>query len=208
VGALNISPSELAALFGAMAVLAAAPSVSVLTVAARAGSHGFRHGAATAAGIVAGDLLFVLLAAFGLALLVEALGGLTRLLPYAAGAYMIALGVVLWRSRTNPTAQDGASAASLPASFWAGLLITLADQKAVLFYMGFLPAFIDIGALTTADIGAVMLITLLAVGGVKLGYAWAAGRAGALIGRRAGVFVNRLAACVLVLAGVAAMAGG
>jgi threonine/homoserine/homoserine lactone efflux protein len=165
------------------------------------------HGAATAAGIVAGDLLFVLLAAFGLALLVESLGALARWLPYAAGVYMIALGVALWRSRPKPTAHGGTSTASLPASFWAGLLITLADQKAVLFYMGFLPAFVDLGALTVADAGAITLITLLAVGGVKLGYAWAAGRAGALIGRRAGVLVNRLAACVLVLAGVAAMAG-
>jgi threonine/homoserine/homoserine lactone efflux protein len=205
--ALSLSLPELAALFGAMAVLAAAPSVSVLTVAARAGSHGFGHGAATAAGIVAGDLLFVLLAAFGLALLVESLGALARLLPYVAGVYMIALGVLLWRSRPNPTPRSGTSTASLPASFWTGLLITLADQKAVLFYMGFLPAFIDIDALTAVDVGAITLITLLAVGGVKLGYAWAAGRTGALIRRGAGVLVNRLAACVLVLAGVAAMAG-
>jgi len=48
------------ALFGAIAVLAAVPSMSVLTVAARSVSAGFAHGAAAAMGVVVGDVLFIL----------------------------------------------------------------------------------------------------------------------------------------------------
>lgn len=47
------------ALFGAMAVLAAVPSMSVLTVAASV-SAGFAHGAVAAMGVVVGDVLFIL----------------------------------------------------------------------------------------------------------------------------------------------------
>ncbi|WP_296895702.1 hypothetical protein [Thiobacillus sp.] len=47
------------ALFGPMAVLAAVPSMSVLTVAARSASAGFVHGTA-AMGVVVGDVLFIL----------------------------------------------------------------------------------------------------------------------------------------------------
>lgn len=70
------------ALFGAMAVLAAVPSVSVLAVAARSVSDGFAHGAATAMGVVVGDVLFILLALFGLALLAEAMGDLFFLVEW------------------------------------------------------------------------------------------------------------------------------
>ena len=55
-----------------------------------------------------------------------------------------------------------------------GLLVTLGDQKAVVFYLGFLPAFIELGTLSHPDIGAVLASAVLAVGGVKLGYAYAA----------------------------------
>ena len=87
------------ALFTAMAVLAAVPSTSVLVVSARSASSGFRHGALTAAGIVLGDIVFILLAVFGLALLVEVMGPAFVLVKYAGGAYLLWLGAMIWRSR-------------------------------------------------------------------------------------------------------------
>lgn len=65
---------DIGAMSVAMALLAAVPSVSVATVVARAASAGFTHGALVALGIVAGDILFILAAIFGLVLLAEALG--------------------------------------------------------------------------------------------------------------------------------------
>lgn len=91
----GLSLSSMVALFGAMAVLAAVPGVSVLAVSARAAAFGFIHGAFTAMGIVAGDIVFILLAIFGLALLVEALGGMFFLIKYVGGvklAYAYAAG--------------------------------------------------------------------------------------------------------------------
>lgn len=208
----TLQPGNAAALFAAMAVLAAVPSVSVLAVTARAASAGFAHGAATALGIVAADILFVLLAVFGLVLLIEALGDAFVLVEYAAGGYLVWLGVRQWRARSRGPGRGDGDGASLAGSFLTGLLLTLGDQKAVLFYLGFLPAFLDLDALTTWDVGLVAAITLCAVGGVKLGYAYAADRAGARLGGDAGRALTGLAAAVMVGAGlwlvVAAVSGG
>jgi len=193
--------TNMVTLFGAMAALAAVPSVSVLVVSARSATSGFVHGVFTAAGIVVGDLLFILLAVFGLALLVEAMGSMFFLVKYMSGAYLIWLGTVLWRARENITEISDTTGSSLRSSFMTGLFITLGDQKAVLFYLGFLPAFVDPAKMSHADVGVVMAITVLAVGGVKVAYAYAADRAGATFGVRVGKTINILAAWIMIAAG-------
>ncbi|HBE31774.1 MAG TPA: hypothetical protein DD990_10685, partial [Cyanobacteria bacterium UBA11368] len=47
---------------------------------------------------------------------------------------------------------------SLLSSFMTGLLITLADQKAILFYFGFFPAFLDISKISYLDTGIIIAI--------------------------------------------------
>jgi threonine/homoserine/homoserine lactone efflux protein len=194
--------SKILALFAAMALLAALPSVSVLAVTARSASSGFWHGVATAIGIVVGDIIFILIAVFGLVLLVEALGSAFFLIKYICGAYLIWLGVRLWRSRSQQPQRQENSGSSLLGSFMTGLLITLGDQKAVLFYMGFFPAFLDLTKLTYTDIGILILVTLFAVGGVKIGYAYAADRASIFLGDKMVGAMHVIAACIMVMAGI------
>ncbi|HEY0975406.1 MAG TPA: LysE family translocator [Solimonas sp.] len=205
---LALTWTSAAALFGAMALLAALPSVSVFAVASRAAAQGFRHGALTALGVVVGDLLFIALAIFGLGLLAEAMGERWVWLRYAAALYLMWLGWRLWRA-----APGGASANGMPppasagASFMTGLLITLADQKAIFFYLGFFPAFLDLAAMTWLDALWIMLIAVVSVGGVKLIYAALADRAGHWLGGGAARMLNRLAAAVLVGAAVMLVLG-
>lgn len=199
---LNLSLISAAALFAAMALLAAMPSVSVLAVTARAASAGFAHGALTSLGVVVGDLIFIALAIFGLALLAEALGDGVVLVRYAGGLYLIWLGVRVWRATGRSEDPQRALVTSRWSSFMAGLLITLADQKAVLFYLGFLPAFVDLSTMSVLDAVAVGMIAVVSVGGVKLAYAWAAGRAGTWLGAGASGWMNRIASVVMVVAGV------
>lgn len=200
--------ANLAALFGAMIVLAAAPSVSVMLVTARSASSGFAHGACAALGVVAGDVVFILAAVFGLALVVDVLGNAAFLITYAAAAYLVWLGLRLMRSGARPRASASSSVPSLHGSFMAGLLLTLADQKAVLFYLAFLPAFFDLTEFSWLDLAALLIVTILAVGGVKLAYAYAGQRAAAcitpLIARR----LNILAGGALLLAAAMLIARG
>lgn len=191
---------DLLLLFATMAALAAVPSVSVMTVCARATGYGLAHGAWTALGIVAGDVIFVLLAVFGLGLLVQAAGDWFFLLRYIAGAYLIWLGITMWRARRGTI--GGTDSASRRSSFATGLLITLADQKAILFYLGLLPAAVDTNTFGPADVAAVLAVTVASVGGVKLAYAYLASKGGEHLSAKYTRHLNIVAAILLVLAGL------
>ena len=67
----SLSLASVLALLGTMIVLAVIPSVSVLAVSARAAAFGFTHGMFTAFGIVIADIIFILLAVYGLALVAD-----------------------------------------------------------------------------------------------------------------------------------------
>lgn len=175
---------EIIALFSALFLLALMPSTSVALVVARASTAGFPHGAAVAAGIVLGDLVFVFLAVLGMTALAEMLGGLFLVLRYLAGFYLIWFGVSLIRSASSPQCAVSASAHSalvhsapgLAASFVSGLVLTLGDMKAIFFYASLFPVFVDLTAIGTSDIAIIIALTVVAVGGVKLAYAFLAGR--------------------------------
>ena len=193
---MSLGLDGMAALFGAMALLAAVPSVSVLIVSARAASAGFGHGALAAAGIVAADILFILLALFGLALAAQALGDAVIWLRYAAALWLLWLAFGLLRAGAAPGPEAPPRPTRL-SSFMAGFLLTLGDQKAILFYLGFFPAFLDLAAMTAGDAIAIVLIAIVAVGGVKLAWAYAAARTGGIVGAKAGRALNLAAAALL-----------
>lgn len=204
----------LTVLFGIMFVGALIPGLSVITVTARTVSSGFLHGVFTTAGIVLGDILFILIAIYGLAFLFEALGEHFRYLEYLGGAYLLFIAVTLMRTSVQPLAPESRLATSRLASFLAGLTITLSDQKAILFYLGFFPAFLDLASMTILDAGIIVAISILAVGGPKLGYALLAQRARVLFTKPqalqglnlvAGVLIFAVGIYVLLRAG---MAGG
>lgn len=200
---INISLASVLGLLSSMFVLAMIPSVSVLTVSARSASAGFIHGVATTIGIITGDLCYIALAIFGLALLTEAMGERSYLIKYAGGVYMIWIGIRLWMASGEPiSAEPQANASSLGFSFMTGLLLTLADQKVVIFYLGFLPAFIDLAEISYLDAAIIMAITIVAVGSVKLAYAFIASKAGTVFGPKVSMLLNRSASGVMVGVGL------
>ncbi len=194
------------ALFATLALLAAVPSLSVLTVVSRALALGPRHGALAAAGIVAGDVFYIVLALFGGAA-VFALGGLWSEALRVLGAILLA--VLAWRQWQAVGHGVGrpASVGARVSSFVAGLVVTLADAKAVLFYLVLLPAFVDVGALAATDALCVVAVAVLAVGGVKCVYALAAARAAAWIDAGRARWPGRAAACALGGAALFLLAG-
>lgn len=172
------------ALFGIMACLAALPSSSVALVVVHSAAANLRSGLAVSLGIVAGDLLFATLAVVGMTTLAEALGSLFILLRYCAAAYLLWLGVGLIRSATSDASKSEFPVArTLHGSFLAGFLLTLGDVKAILFYASLFPAFVDLANLSAGDMAIIMVITALAVGGVKVVYAVAAQRVALTVGR-------------------------
>lgn len=179
-------------LFAIMAALAALPGASVALVVVRSATLGIGNGLAVTAGILLGDLVFILLAVLGLSAIAQALGGLFLIIRYLGAAYLIWLGFTLFRTTgaTRSGANRSAGAGGLLTSFLAGFFLTLGDIKAILFYVSLFPVFIEVSALRLADVLMVMSITIVSVGGVKVIYALAAAR----IAARAGGFAYENAA--------------
>jgi threonine/homoserine/homoserine lactone efflux protein len=170
---ITLNLMELLGLLAAMTALALVPSTSVALVVARSASAGFSHGSAVVAGIVLADLVFVFLAVFGMAALAEIGGGFFAVLRFLAGGYLIWFGFHLLRSTASHqlvTAER--SAAKLSSSFLSGLLLTFGDIKAIFFYASLFPVFVDLAVISPLDIAIIAAVTVIAVGGVKLGYAY------------------------------------
>ncbi|MCC5642878.1 LysE family translocator [Nostoc sp. CHAB 5824] len=194
----NMTFSTIIALFSAMVVLASIPSVSVLVVCTRSATSGFIHGVFTTIGIVLGDIIFIIIAICGLSLLALTMGNLGVIIKYLGGAYLILLGIGLCKSKSKDVVIQEVIETSLLSSFLTGLFITLGDQKATLFYLGFFPAFVDISKVSYFDTSIIIAITIVAVGGVKLGYAFMAHRARLLISSKTRKGINIAAGCVMI----------
>lgn len=199
-----MTPNNIASLFGAMLILAAIPSLSVFTVVARAISSGFVCGAMTATGIVLGDIIFIILAIYGLSAIADnTMNSLLLVIKYFGGIYLIWLGIGLIRAKSKLISMEKIKESSLLSGFISGLLITLSDQKAILFYVSFFPAFVDLKNITLVDTLTIIAIAIVAVGGVKLGYAYLADRARSLFqSSRIMKGINLVAAGVMIVVGI------
>jgi len=191
-------------LLGSLIVLAIVPSVSVLAVTARAAAFGFTHGLFTALGIVVADILFILVAVYGLALIADMMGEQFRFIQFIGAAYLIWLGISLWRADAYSRRCESIRQSSWSSSFLTGFLITLGDQKAIFFYLGFFPAFIDLSTMTPLDTLIIVLIAIVGVGGAKLVYAFLADRASVMFkDSHALRGMNVLAAGIMIAVGIA-----
>ncbi len=121
-------------------------------------------------GVALADVFFLLLAVFGLALLANALGTLFIAVKFAGAGYLIWLGIKLWRC--PPTAPDDTPTPKQSLGpFFAGFALTLGNPKAIAFYLAFLPAFIDLTAVTGWDVGLIAITTFTVIAAMLTGYA-------------------------------------
>ncbi len=191
----------------ALAIAVATPGPGIFAVTSCAIGRGFREAVALTCGIVVGDLIFFLLAALGMSALAHAMGEFFLFVKLAGAAYLIWLGVKLWRAHIE-TAPNGTLVAAQPRGFarnaLAGCALTLGNPKTIAFYAGLLPTFIDLEKLTAGDASLMMLIMLPVVGGIPTAYAYAAARARRFLNNPRRVrLMNRTAGTMMIGSGVA-----
>jgi len=189
----------------AMLVLAASPGPGVFATIARALASGFRPSLAMICGIVLGDVIFLLFAAFGLAMVARSLGNLFFIVKICGGAYLIWLGIKIWLEKPRLAhANQNLNTQSRWGNVATGLVITLSNPKVILFYCGFLPTFLDLSALTFIDLVMVVTIITIVLGCVLGTYAFLASRARRMFTNQQAVRrLHRAAGGVMVATGVA-----
>ncbi|OEE66102.1 threonine transporter RhtB [Enterovibrio norvegicus FF-33] len=194
------------ALFLALLLSVIIPGPSVMAVVSRSLSFGMKQGFMVVLGVLVADYIFICLALSGLSAVATAMGEFSVFLKYAGATYLIWLAYKSWTSPTSDsdlTAQK-ASKAKGTSSFAMGLVTTLSNPKAILFYMGFFPAFIDVQTLSGAGILAVLILSTIAVGGVLSGYAILGDKATRIFnGKKAKARINKVSGGILAACGVA-----
>lgn len=159
---------------GALVAIWLTPGPVWVAIMARALSSGWAGVWPLALGVAIGDVLWPLVAIFGLALLVGDQAALLWVLRWTAVAVFLAMGLALLRHAGRPVDTDGRLARrGRWAGFSAGLLAIVGNPKAALFYVGVLPGFFRVGDLRAPDIaviaalsGAVPLALNLGMGAV------------------------------------------
>lgn len=164
-------------LAAAMFLLAVTPGPGVFATVSKALSSGFNHAVPVVIGIIVGDLIFLLLAIYGLSKIAETFSDLFMLIKYLGGGYLIWLGIKLWLSKPSGDEISEIKPQSNRLSFLGGLSITLGNPKVILFYLGFLPTFVDLENLSNTDVALVVLVVSVVLGSVMLFYAFTASRA-------------------------------
>ncbi len=199
-----MSAQSLAAFAAAMTVLAVTPGPGIMATVAQAMSGGGRSAIPVIAGIIIGDIMFLLLAVFGLSAIARILGDLFFVIKLAGGAYLVWLGIRMWRRPPETVDITGCGRRNgRRHRMAAGLAITLGNPKVILFYCGFLPTFMDLAALTPGDVAAVMLVVIGVLAVVMGGYAGFAAGTRRWFSRPAAVRgLNRCAGTVMIGAGV------
>jgi len=186
-------------LAAAMFLLAITPGPGVFATVSKALASGFRHAVPVVAGIVVGDMVFLLFAIYGLAVIAETFSFMFTVVKYFGGAYLIWLGIRLWRSPPASLEIAELKSQSKRFSFFGGLSITLGNPKVILFYLGFLPTFLDLQSLTNLDVAVVAFVVSVVLGAVMLLYAFMASRARELFkSERAQNRMNRTAGTVMI----------
>lgn len=148
-------------------VLNLTPGADTLLVVGRSARGGWRHGAAAALGIGLGCMVHALAAALGVAALLATSVWAFELLKWAGAAYLAWLGLQMlrtaWRRPASPQAVAPPAAPELVgsrrASFGAGLLTNVLNPKVGLFFLAFVPQFVDPGA--ASPLAAFLLLGLL-----------------------------------------------
>ncbi|QQA43004.1 LysE family translocator [Pelagovum pacificum] len=159
---MTVTASQLALYAGALFILFLTPGPVWVALAARAMSGGFRAAWPLALGVVVGDVLWPFLAILGVTWIVGVFAGFMTVLRWVACVTFLVMGVLVWRNADKSIATDSRlTRPGMWAGFMAGVAVILGNPKAILFYMGVLPGFFDLTALTIADMAAIAALSAI-----------------------------------------------
>ena len=193
-----------AAFTAASAVLLIIPGPTVLLVVSYALGQGWRTVLPMTVGVALGDFTAMTLSMLGLGALLAASATLFTILKWVGAAYLVYLGIRLWRAGGTLDATprtDAVSAAKMLGHAW---LVTALNPKSITFFVAFLPAFLDPQADFLTQMAVFETTFLLLAFANAFGYALVAARARGFVGNpRAIGIVNKVGGGLLIGAGAA-----
>jgi threonine/homoserine/homoserine lactone efflux protein len=174
-----------------------APGPDIVYVLTRGIAQGPRAGFAAALGFATGCIFHTLLAALGIAALIRSSDLAFNAVRYAGAAYLAWIGIQALRHRASFSVEGAGGARSLALIYRQSVVGNMLNPKVTLFFLAFLPQFVDAPAghvgLQMALLGAIFMAqTVVIFGAVALfsGYIGAWIRRSPAIGERLNVFAG------------------
>jgi threonine/homoserine/homoserine lactone efflux protein len=180
------------------------PGPDMLYIIGRSTSQGWRAGAAATFGVSAGCFVHIAAAALGLSALLTASATAFTILKIAGAIYLVYIGVSMMRApRLSAAASPALRAARLREVFAQGFFTNALNPKVALFFLAFLPQFIDLDAplkpLAFLFLGVIFTFNATLW---NLFVAWSAARMSAALGSRAVDWFQRCLGAFFVYLGV------
>jgi threonine/homoserine/homoserine lactone efflux protein len=193
------------------------PGADSLYIITRSVTQGARAGVLAALGVSVGCCVHVVAAALGLSALLASSASAFTVIKLIGAVYLVYMGVVLLRTRPALGRKDGLEnelsgqpadqrlpAPSMTAVFAQGFFTNLLNPKVALFFLAFVPQFIDPSA-TDKTLAFLFLGAVFNLNGLLwcLLLAWSAARASAIgLGQGAALWFNRGVGAVFVFLGL------
>ena len=152
--------------FIAILIFAITPGPGVFAVLARSLAFGVHRSLAMIIGIVISDIVYLLMACKGLSYIAENWSQVFTIIRLASAVYLIYLGWKIWDTPVTFYLDETTNQANDHIkSFLQGFLISASNPKVILFYLAFLPTFMDLSGLTDSDL---LLMGFLTFAGLSL----------------------------------------
>lgn len=123
-----------------------APGPDMFYVITRGMTHGRRAGMLSAVGVVCGILVHTIAAALGLTVIFQTSALAFLIVKYVGAVYLVYLGIKAWREKSAMGLQESSPSANSQQLFWQGVLSNVLNPKIAIFFLAFLPQFVDQGS--------------------------------------------------------------
>lgn len=137
----------------AASVMLTIPGPTILLVVTYALSHGRRSAVSTVLGVMIGDVVAMVLSLAGLGALMAVSSELFTAVKWIGAAYLVYLGIRMWRSAPAPADRQGAAAdtggrgtdgcGTDRRMVWHAFAVTVLNPKSITFFVAFLPQFME-----------------------------------------------------------------
>ncbi|NQY52874.1 MAG: LysE family translocator [Campylobacteraceae bacterium] len=189
--------------FFAIFIFSITPGPGVFALISNSLSNGFKSSIPLALGMTISDIVYLILAFYGLVSLAQNYAQIFDFIRIMGGIYLVYLGYKIFFSKSDDNIEnEKKSYKSFIKNFLKGFFISASNPKVIIFYIAFLPTFVDINNLSRNDMIISSFITFFALmSGLLLISFWANKAKKALKSQKSIKILNRSAGSIMAGAG-------
>ncbi len=184
-------------------LLSITPGADTVFILTKSIAGGYKQGLASVAGIVCGLFVHTSLAAFGLSVILMTSALLFNIVKIAGAAYLIYLGIMALKSKSNIKLEDKGDVVPFFTTFRQGFFTNILNPKVALFFLALLPQFVKSNAESAVPF-LILGLTFIFIGSLwSLFLVWASARMSqALRQSKFSFYLNKAAGIIFIALGL------